>query len=240
MVFSGFLKLIGDRMVKKTFYTVLLLILPLHALDHYPYCLLLRGYSDNALEPDIDAATMKVHYEGHHASYVKNLNDTLKDHPEFQHYSCKQLLTMLDKLPERIRTAVRNNGGGHENHTFFWQCMTPKQTKPSAKLLKAIKKHFGSLEAFKEKFNEAAKKVFGSGWAWLCHDPRTGKLVIISTPNQDSPYTEWLTPLLGLDVWEHAYYLKHQNKRASYIDAWWNVVNWTFVEENYKKASPFI
>lgn len=236
MVLSYFLKLIGDRMIKKTFYTVLLLTLPLYTLDHYPYCLLPRGYADNALEPSIDAATMKVHYEGHHATYVKNLNDALKEHPEFQKRSCKQLLSMLDKLPDSIRTAVRNNAGGHENHTFFWQCMTPKKTKPATQLLKALKKHFGSLEAFKEKFNDAAKKVFGSGWAWLCHDPRTGKLVIISTANQDSPYTEWLTPLLGLDVWEHAYYLKHQNKRASYIDAWWNVVNWTFVEENYKKT----
>ena len=223
-------------MLKKTFYITLFLGLPLYALDHYPFTLLPRGYADSALEPHIDAKTMKVHYEGHHATYVKNLNDALKDHPDFHGYSCKQLLTMLDQLPESIRTTVRNNAGGHENHTFFWNCLTPNKTKPSNKLLKALKTYFGSFDQFKDKFNEAAKKVFGSGWAWLCLDPRTNKLSIISTPNQDSPYMNGLIPLLGLDVWEHAYYLKHQNKRASYIDAWWSVVNWPFVEENYRKA----
>lgn len=195
------------------------------------------GYAYDALEPHIDTATMQVHYEGHHAGYVKNLNDALKDHPELHLYTLSQLLTMLEKIPNTIRITVQNNAGGHWNHTFFWQCMTPKAKKPSSKLLKSLKKHFGSFNIFKKQFNEAAKKVFGSGWAWLCYDPHKSSLVIISTPNQNTPVTGELVPLLGLDVWEHAYYLKHQNKRASYIDAWWNVVNWDFVEENYKKAT---
>ncbi|MBY0110015.1 MAG: superoxide dismutase [Candidatus Babeliaceae bacterium] len=205
--------------------------------QHYPFSLDPLGYSFNALEPYIDATTMEVHYTGHHDGYVKNLNDALKDYPELQHYTLGQLLTMLDKIPGIIRTTVQNNAGGHQNHTFFWRCMTPKMNKPSNKFLKTIKKHFRSFENFKNQFNEAAKKIFGSGWAWLCFDPGKNRLVIISTSNQNSPITDLLIPLLGLDVWEHAYYLKHKNKRASYIDAWWNVVDWSFVEENYIKAA---
>jgi Fe-Mn family superoxide dismutase len=229
-------------MLKKTFHIALFILFPLYALEHYPFSLLPRGYADSALEPHIDRETMKIHYEGHHATYVKNLNEELKDHPAFQKYSCKQLLTMLDKLPEKIRVAVRNNAGGHENHTFFWRCLTPQYKKPSKRLIKAIEgmPYFGSFEGFKQQFNQAAKKVFGSGWVWLCYDKFLGELFIMTTPNQDNPIIDHrpgeAIPLLALDVWEHAYYLKHQNKRASYIDAWWSVVNWDFVEENYKKA----
>ncbi len=205
--------------------------------QHYPFWLDPIGYSFDALEPYIDAATMEVHYTGHHAGYVKNLNDVLKDYPKLHHYTLNQLLTKLDKIPDAIRVTVKNNAGGHLNHTFFWQCMSPHKTKPSNKFNKILKKQFGSFESFKNQFDEAAKKVFGSGWAWLCYDPRKNKLLILSTSNQNSPIANELVPLLGLDVWEHAYYLQHKNKRASYIDAWWNVVNWPFVEENYIKAT---
>lgn len=205
--------------------------------QRYPFSLEPLGYSFNALEPYIDSSTMEVHFTGHHAGYVKNLNDGLKDYPQLQHYTLSELLTMLDKIPDSIRITVLNNAGGHINHTFFWHCMTPNKTEPSNKFLKTLKKQFGSFDGFKKQFNLAASKVFGSGWAWLCYDPRNNKLVIISTPNQNSPVTEWLIPLLGLDVWEHAYYLQHKNKRASYIEAWWNVVNWPFVEENYNRAT---
>lgn len=204
--------------------------------EHYPFSLVPRSYANNALEPYIDEKTMDIHYNGHHATYVKNLNDALKSQAEWQKYSCKQLLIYKDRLPEAIRTVVYNNAGGHENHTFFWNCLTPNKTKPSNKLLEQIKSSFGSFEAFKDQFNEAAKKVFGSGWAWLCLNPKKNTLIIVSTKNQDSPITDGLIPLLGLDVWEHAYYLTYQNKRASYIDAFWSVINWPFVEENYRNA----
>jgi len=227
---------LGAFMNKFMHFIILSTISFIYPDQRYPFFLEPLGYAFNALEPSIDTATMEVHYTGHHAAYVKNLNEALKDYPQLQHYTLSQLLTMLDKIPGTIRITVQNNAGGHINHTFFWRCMTPNKTKPSNKFLKMLKTNFGSLESFKNQFNEAAKKVFGSGWAWLCYDPRNNKLVIISTPNQNSPVSQSLVPLLGLDVWEHAYYLKHKNKRASYIDAWWNVVNWPFVEENYKKA----
>lgn len=215
----------------------------LYATEHYPFSLLPRNYTNNALEPYlepyIDAKTMDVHYNGHHAAYVEKLNRTLKPHEDLQNYSCKQLLTMLDKIPESIRTAVRNNAGGHENHTFFWNCLTPHYKKPSKKLESLLIDSFDSFELFKQQFNEAAKTVFGSGWVWLCYAPSSRKLSIITTPNQDHPLlyeAKGVVPLLALDVWEHAYYLKYQNKRASYIDAFWSVINWKFVEENYIKA----
>jgi Fe-Mn family superoxide dismutase len=221
---------------------ILLTISFLSADQRYPFWLEPLGYAFNALEPHIDKATMEIHYTGHHAAYVENLNIALKDYPPLQVYTLSQLLTMLDKIPDAIRTTVQNNAGGHMNHTFFWQCMTPKKTKPSRRLMKRIASmpYFGSFENFKNQFEQAAKKVFGSGWVWLCYDPFLGEFVIVTTPNQDSPISipekDKLVPLLALDVWEHAYYLKHKNKRASYIDAWWNVVNWPFVEENYNKA----
>jgi Fe-Mn family superoxide dismutase len=226
----------GAIMNKFMHFIILLTTSFIYSDQRYPFVLEPLEYAFNALEPSIDTATMQVHYEGHHAAYVKNLNEALKSHPELHHYTLSQLLTMPNKIPNDIKTTVRNNAGGHLNHMFFWHCMTPNKNKPSNKLLKILKKQFGSFDSFKNQFNEAAKKVFGSGWAWLCLNSINNKLVIISTPNQDSPIMQGLIPLLGLDVWEHAYYLKHKNKRASYIDAWWNVVNWSFVEENYNKA----
>ena len=207
--------------------------------QHYPFVLAALGYAFDALEPSIDKATMEVHYTGHHAAYVKNLNDGLAGYPDFQGYTLKQLLTSFEKLPEAIRTTVKNNGGGHWNHTFCWRCMTPTPTKPSKRLMRALDQTFGSFQEFKKLFEQAATKVFGSGWAWLCFDPAQDKLVIVSTSNQDCPITQGLVPFLGLDVWEHAYYLKHKNKRASYISAWWDVVDWTFVEDNYKRSKSF-
>lgn len=227
---------LGDFMNIFIYFITLSAISFIYADQYYPFTLDPLGYNFNALEPHIDAQTMEVHFSGHHASYVSNLNDALKSHPDLHQFTLIQLLSMLKKIPSTISTTVQNNAGGHINHTFFWQCMTPNKVKPTNKFLKTLKKHFGSFDMFKSQFNEAAKKVFGSGWAWLCFDPRINKLVIMSTSNQNSPLQEGVIPLLGLDVWEHAYYLKHKNKRASYIEAWWNVVNWPFVEENYQKS----
>ncbi|MDZ4818418.1 MAG: superoxide dismutase [Planctomycetota bacterium] len=193
-------------------------------------------YAYTALEPSIDAKTMMIHHDKHHAAYVKNLNDALKAHPQYYKQSIAEILGNLDKLPKDIQTTVRNNGGGHANHTLFWAIMGPKQGgKPTGKLAAAIDKTFGSFDAFKEKFSTAATKVFGSGWAWLSVD-KSGKLVLESLPNQDSPLMTGKTPILGLDVWEHAYYLKYQNVRPGYIGAWWNVVNWPEVAKNYEDA----
>lgn len=190
------------------------------------------GYGFDALEPYIDAKTMEIHHNKHHAAYVEKLNAALEGHPDLQKMDIVELITSLDKVPEDIRTTVRNNGGGHANHSFFWDVMSPDGGgEPKGDLAEAITKTFGSLKDFKDKFKEAAVGRFGSGWAWLCfHD---GKLHICSTPNQDSTVMEDKThaPLLGLDVWEHAYYLKYQNKRPDYVDAWWNVVNWPQVEK---------
>ncbi len=223
-------------MAKFLYCTTLFSIINLHAIASYPFKLLPRNYENNSLEPFIDSQTMDIHYNGHHKKYVEELNAALAEHPDLHSYSLMNLICSLQTVPEKIRTRIRHNGGGHENHTFFWNCMSPTKTAPGKELLILFTNHFGSFDGFKQKFNEAAKKVFGSGWVWLCFDPRKEKLIITSTPNQDSPYMYGLIPLLGLDVWEHAYYLKHQNKRASYIEAWWNVVNWSFVEENYQKA----
>lgn len=192
-------------------------------------------YSYDALEPYIDAKTMEIHYTGHHQAYVNNLNTALQNYPELQNLSLEDLIKNLDKLPEKIRTEVRNNGGGHLNHSMFWIMMTKNSSlEPIGQLETEIKKIWGTFEAFKEEFSNTAKKVFGSGWAWLAFD-KSGKLTIASTSNQDTPISQDSQPILGLDVWEHAYYLKYQNKRVDYIQAWWNVINWKQIEENYRK-----
>lgn len=186
------------------------------------------GYDFAALEPYIDAKTMEIHHDKHHAAYVEKLNDALKDNSDLQSKTIEQLLSGLENLPESIRTSVKNNGGGHHNHTLFWESMKPGGAKaPNGKLSEAISAAFGSFEDFKAKLTEAAVGRFGSGWAWLVKNG--DKLEVYSTANQDSPLTDGKTPLLGLDVWEHAYYLKYQNRRPEYITAWWNVVNWDVV-----------
>ena len=191
-------------------------------------------YSFDALEPYIDAKTMELHYTKHHQAYVDNLNAALKKHPDID-WSLEELVKNYNKLPEDIRTAVRNNGGGHENHSFFWLLLKKsREEQPRGDIAKALDKKFGSFDTFKEQFAQAAKSRFGSGWAWLSFDTK-GDLAISSTANQDNPITEGMQPILGLDVWEHAYYLKYQNRRPEYIDAWWHVINWADVEDNYKK-----
>lgn len=192
-------------------------------------------YPNNALEPHIDETTMMIHHDRHHNTYVTNLNNALEGHPELASKSLEDLISNLDAVPESIRTAVRNNGGGHANHSLFWEIIGPNGGgEPSGSLAEAINAEFGSFEKFKETFAAAATTRFGSGWAWLSLD--NGKLVVHSTPNQDSPIMEGKTPLLGLDVWEHAYYLKYQNKRPDYIAAFWNVVNWDEVQKRYDAA----
>lgn len=193
-------------------------------------------YAYDALEPNIDTETMHIHHDKHHAAYVTNLNNALKEHPDLQAKSPEQLIKDLASVPEGIRMAVRNNGGGHVNHTFFWELMTPGGAKePTGDLATAIHTAFGSLDALKAAVNDAGAKRFGSGWSWLVAD-RTGALTVLSTANQDSPLTEGHTPVLGVDVWEHAYYLKYQNRRPEYLTHWWNTVNWDKVAENYAKA----
>lgn len=192
-------------------------------------------YGYDALEPYIDVETMHIHHEKHHNTYVTNLNAAIEKHPELGSKSIEELIADIDALPEDIRTAVRNNGGGHANHTFFWEIMAPKAGgEPVGELKTAIDEAFGSFTDFKAKFKAAATTRFGSGWAWLVL--KGGKLEIISTPNQDSPLMEGLTPILGLDVWEHAYYLNYRNVRPDYVDAFWNVVNWDKVNELYLAA----
>ena len=192
-------------------------------------------YGYDALEPYIDVETMHIHHEKHHNTYVTNLNAAIEKHPELGSKSIEELIADIDALPEDIRTAVRNNGGGHANHTFFWEIMAPKAGgEPVGELKAAIDEAFGSFTDFKAKFKAAATTRFGSGWAWLVL--KDGKLEIISTPNQDSPLMEGLTPILGLDVWEHAYYLNYRNVRPDYVDAFWNVVNWDKVNELYLAA----
>ena len=192
------------------------------------------GYAFDALEPYIDAKTMEIHHDKHHAAYVEKLNDVLKGDDDLFKLDIVDLISNLDRVPEEIRTVVQNNGGGHANHSFFWTVLSPKgEGAPRTKLSEAISRTFGSFDDFKVKFKEAAISRFGSGWTWLCsHD---NKLHICTTPNQDSPIMEDRShaPLLGLDVWEHAYYLKYQNRRPDYVDAWWNVVNWPKVEEYF-------
>ena len=182
-------------------------------------------YAYDALEPHIDAQTMQIHHDKHHQAYVNNLNAAIEKAPELEGKSVEELLSNLDALPESVRTAIRNNGGGHANHTLFWDIMTPGgATQPSGALLDSINASFGSLDELKKQFNAAGVGRFGSGWAWLVKDGE--KLSIMSTPNQDSPLSQGHTAILGNDVWEHAYYLKYQNLRPKYLEAWWNVVNW--------------
>lgn len=188
------------------------------------------GYDFAALEPHIDAATMEIHHDKHHAAYVEKLNEALKNNPGLQGKTIEELLADLDKSPEDIRTIICNNGGGHHNHSLFWEVMKPGGARePSGKLAEIFINTFGGFEDFKAKMGEVAVGRFGSGWAWLVRQPASGKLEIYSTANQDSPLTEGKTPILGLDVWEHAYYLKYQNRRSDYVTAWWNVVNWDVV-----------
>jgi superoxide dismutase, Fe-Mn family len=192
-------------------------------------------YDHGALEPHIDAKTMEIHHGKHHAAYVNNLNAALKDHPDHQGKTIEALIADLNALPDGIRAAVRNNGGGHANHSMFWELMAKGAGgQPSGPVADAIKKTFGDFAAFQGKFKEAALGRFGSGWAWVVH--ADNMLRIVSTPNQDNPLMEGQAPILGLDVWEHAYYLKYQNKRADYVDAWWNVVNWNVVAKRYADA----
>ena len=192
-------------------------------------------YGYDALEPHIDARTMEIHYTKHHAGYVTKLNAALEKHADLQTKSIEDLLRGINSVPEAIRTAVRNNGGGHANHSLFWTVMGPKAGgKPSGALADAIGSAFGDFEKFKQQFSGAAASRFGSGWAWLLVSG--GKLAVESTANQDSPFMEGKTPILGLDVWEHAYYLKYQNRRPEYIEAWWNVVNWAEVAKRFDAA----
>lgn len=190
-------------------------------------------YAYDALEPHIDAKTMEIHHGKHHAAYVNNLNAALEKHPELADKSLDELLSAIDAIPADIRAAVRNNGGGHANHALFWQLMSPKGGgEPEGRLAKAINEAFGSFEEFKKQFAAAAASRFGSGWAWLVLN-REGKLEITSTPNQDTPVMEGKFPILGLDVWEHAYYLNYQNRRPDYVQAFFNVVNWDKVADLY-------
>ena len=211
--------------------------LPLAAQDapSGPYTLPPLPYAPEALEPHIDAETMRIHHGKHHQAYVTNANKLLADQPELAKLSPVELLKNLSEAPESIRVGLRNNVGGHVNHSAFWLMMSPTGGgEPTGDLAKAIESTFGSFADFKKQFTDAAMKRFGSGWAWLV--VKDGKLSILSTPNQDPPLLEGYTTILGLDVWEHAYYLKYQNRRGDYASAWWNVVNWPYVAELYAKA----
>jgi Fe-Mn family superoxide dismutase len=192
------------------------------------------GYED--LAPHIDARTMEIHHSKHHAGYVKNLNGALENAPGLQGKSVEEILADLNAVPDNVRMAVRNNGGGHANHTLFWSVMGPDGGgEPGGELATAISNAFSDFSSFKDNFSKSALTRFGSGWAWLAVNGNGG-LSVLSTPNQDSPLSQGLTPILGIDVWEHAYYLNYQNRRADYIAAWWNVVNWSQVEANFKSA----
>ncbi|MDE8062194.1 superoxide dismutase [Erysipelothrix rhusiopathiae] len=191
------------------------------------------SYDFNALEPQIDAKTMEIHYTKHHQTYITNLNTALEKHPELEQESLTNLIENLKNVPEDIRTAVQNNGGGHLNHTMFWEFLSPnKGQEPGEALMNAINHDFGSFDAFKEAFSNAAKTRFGSGWAWLVMDSNKS-LKVVSTSNQDNPISEGLTPILGLDVWEHAYYLNYQNRRPDYINGFFEIINWAKVDQLY-------
>ena len=192
-------------------------------------------YAYDALEPHFDKETMNIHHTKHHNTYITNLNAALEGHAELADKSVEELVANLNEVPEAIRTAVRNNGGGHANHTFFWTILSPNGGgQPVGELATAIEAKFGSFDAFKEEFAKAGATRFGSGWAWLVVN--NGELEVTSTPNQDSPLTEGKTPVVGLDVWEHAYYLNYQNRRPDYIGAFWNVVDWNVAEKLYQEA----
>jgi len=193
------------------------------------------AYEYDALEPHIDARTMEIHHTKHHQTYVDKLNNALEAHPDLQGTCTGKLLRTLETLPESIRTAVRNHGGGHANHSLFWEIMGPGGGgKPEGDLAQAIARDFGSFEAFREKLTNAAANQFGSGWGWLAY--ADGKLEVLARPNQDSPLMEGKVPVLGVDVWEHAYYLKYQNRRPDYLNAWWNTIRWDAVAARFEKA----
>ncbi len=199
------------------------------------YTLAPLPYPYNALEPYIDTKTMELHHDKHQQAYIDGLNKALENHPEIQNTPLVELIRHLDKVPQDIRTDVQNNGGGELNHSMFWLMLkVNNDTEPKGVIAQEIKKKFGSFAAFQMEFEQSAKKRFGSGWAWLCVDKK-GDLMITSTANQDNPLSQGHMPILGLDVWEHAYYLKYNNRRPDYIKAWWHVVNWDEVEQNYKK-----
>jgi len=193
------------------------------------------SYEFNALEPFIDEKTMRIHYEKHHQAYIDKLNGALEKYPELQEKDVEELISNRGEIPEEIRNIVRNHGGGHANHSFFWKILK-KDTPCKGEILKEIESKFGNLDGFKEKFIQAATGQFGSGWAWLVFNSKNDEIEIMTTPNQDSPLMQGKIPLLGVDVWEHAYYLKYQNKRADYVDAFFNVINWERVNENFLKA----
>ncbi len=194
------------------------------------------SYAYDALEPYIDRQTMELHYTKHHAAYINNLNNALADYQAYQDWSIERLVMHYNELPQAIATVVRNNAGGHLNHSMFWTFMKKNGGgQPRDKVYAEIAKSFGAFQKFQEQFNAAAKTVFGSGWAWLSID-KNGQLLITTTANQDSPLKDGLKPLLGLDVWEHAYYLKYQNRRPEYIDAWWHVIDWNVIEDGYQEA----
>jgi Fe-Mn family superoxide dismutase len=242
----------GQRINRRTLFTYAVtgaITLPLWGREHAfaapfapgdtgngPYTLPPLPYSFKALEPHIDAKTMELHHDKHHATYVKNLNDAVTKAPELAGKTPVQLIQSLDSVPEAIRTTVRNNGGGHVNHTMFWQIMKPKGGgQPTGQIADLIKGAFGSFESFQTQFNEAGTKRFGSGWVWLVID-KNEKPQILSTPNQDNPLMDGLYPIMGNDVWEHAYYLKYQNRRPDYLKAWWNTVNWDEINKRLKAA----
>ncbi|MEO8970263.1 MAG: superoxide dismutase [Ktedonobacteraceae bacterium] len=193
-------------------------------------------YDYSALEPYIDTQTMQLHHDKHHAAYVNNLNAALKDNSQFSSMNVDDLMRHIKDVPDSARTAVRNNGGGHSNHSMFWQIMKPNGGgQPTGALASAIDSTFGSFDAFKTQFNDAGVKRFGSGWTWLVLD-QSGKLSVISSANQDSPLMDGMYPVMGNDVWEHAYYLKYQNRRPDYLNAWWNVVNWDEIAKRYAQG----
>jgi Fe-Mn family superoxide dismutase len=202
-----------------------------------PYPLPPLPYPNNTLEPTIDAMTMEIHHDRHHKAYVDNLNKALEGQPNLQNKPIEQLLREINQVPESIRTAVRNNGGGHANHTMFWEIMAKGGGKPEGDLATAINSTFGDFPTFQAQVKQAAVGRFGSGWAWLVM--AGGKLQVLSTANQDSPFMDNQFPVLGIDVWEHAYYLKYQNKRPDYVDAWWNVVNWNAVAKRFAAAKSW-
>lgn len=197
-------------------------------------------YEYDALDEYIDSETMTLHHDKHHAGYVKNLNKAIASHPELQGQSVEDLLLDIDNVPEDIFTAVVNNGGGHANHTMFWSIMSPDGGgEPTGEIAEAINETFGDFETFQEEFNSAGKTNFGSGWVWLVMN-EDNSLEVTSTPNQDSPFMDGQYPIMGNDVWEHAYYLKYQNKRADYLEAWWNVVNWSEINNRFAAANDFM
>jgi Fe-Mn family superoxide dismutase len=198
-----------------------------------PFQLPKLPYAADALEPHIDARTMEIHHDKHHQGYVDNLNKAIGGHPAHAGKSVEELLRQLQQLPESIRTAVRNNGGGHANHSLFWQCLSPKPKPPKGAFATLLGKTFGNVAKLQEQMNTAGLGQFGSGWAWLVTDGK-GALSVENSPNQDSPLMQGKRPLLGIDVWEHAYYLKYQNRRADYLKAIWNVVDWDFVSARYE------